>query len=85
MIDLVPTLPCEVVRWVADEPNPRWIEVVFVDALGEDWHFFDKSHIFESSNGPLLTKSPAYPVDIRHFASSMNTQDRLGAGVARAA
>lgn len=37
---------CEVVRWVADEPQPGWVEASFIDAQGQRWSFLDKPPVF---------------------------------------
>jgi hypothetical protein len=53
---------CEAVRWVADEPQPGWIEVVLTDADGRTWRFFDKPPIFGSSES--LTSASTFPVPV---------------------
>jgi hypothetical protein len=60
----MPRLRCRVVRWVADEPNPGWVEVQFTDIHCEVWGFFDKPPIFETPGNAPLTRSTAYPVEI---------------------
>jgi hypothetical protein len=37
---------CQVVRWVADEPQPGLVEAQFADAAGQMWSFIDKEPIF---------------------------------------
>lgn len=55
-------LKCDAVRWVADEANPGWIEVVLRDAEGRSWKFFDKSSVFRST-APIL-KTSSFPVEV---------------------
>lgn len=71
----VPSLPCQVVRWVRDEPNPGWVEVQFTDAHGEVWHFFDKPPIFERADGAPLTRATSYPVDIEMPVTVSETRE----------
>ena len=49
---------CEVVRWVADEPFPGWVEASLTDALGRHWTFFDKPPVF----GPDIGRSSEFPM-----------------------
>jgi hypothetical protein len=37
---------CEVVRWLADDPQPGWVEASLVDVHGRRWSFLDKPTIF---------------------------------------
>jgi len=37
---------CQVVRWVADEPQPGLVEAHLTDADGHVWRFIDKEPIF---------------------------------------
>jgi hypothetical protein len=46
-----PTLRCEAVRWVSDDPFPGWLEVTFTDAEGHLWKVFDKPAVFGSPFG----------------------------------
>ena len=49
---------CELVRWIADEPQPGWVEACFTDANGHRWSFFDKPPVF----GALISRSSILPV-----------------------
>jgi hypothetical protein len=50
--------PVDIVRWVADDPQPGWIEAELVDAHGTRWTLYDKPPIFtEAALGP----STSYP------------------------
>ncbi|GAA1992926.1 hypothetical protein GCM10009838_66040 [Catenulispora subtropica] len=40
-------LTCEIVRWVADEPQPGIVEARVTDADGRQWSFLDKVAIFD--------------------------------------
>ena len=40
-------LRCEIVRWVADEPQPGVVEARVTDADGRQWSFLDKVAIFD--------------------------------------
>lgn len=42
----MPTVRCEIVRWVADEPQPGLVEARLVDADGRVWTFIDKEPMF---------------------------------------
>ena len=35
-------MPCLLVRWVADEPQPGLVEAVLTDVTGKRWHFIEK-------------------------------------------
>jgi hypothetical protein len=49
----MPSVGCQIVRWVADKPQPGWVEVSLVDASGREWLFFDKPPIFsDQALGP---------------------------------
>jgi hypothetical protein len=54
-------LACEAVRWVSDEPQPGWIEVVMTDAGGRLWRFFDKPPIFSAQN---ITRDSSFPIPV---------------------
>ncbi len=60
----VPTLRCHVVRWVSDDPQPGWVETQFRSADGQVWQTFDKPSVFERPDGPALTSSTPYPVEV---------------------
>lgn len=49
---------CEVVRWIADEPQPGWVEACFTDANGRRRSFFDKPPVF----GALIRRSSILPI-----------------------
>ena len=49
------------VRWVSDEPQPGWVEVQCVDALGRTWSFFDKPPIFSES--AHWSESAMFPIE----------------------
>lgn len=49
---------CDVVRWVADSPQPGWVEAHLTDANGRRWLFFDKPPIF----GAGIDRSSKFPV-----------------------
>jgi len=40
-------LKCEIVRWVADDPQPGVVEARIVDAEGRQWSFLDKIAVFD--------------------------------------
>lgn len=42
----MPKVRCQLVRWVADEPQPGLVEARLVDAAGRTWSFIDKEPIF---------------------------------------
>jgi hypothetical protein len=42
----VAAVACQVVRWVADEPQPGLVEAHLTDADGRVWRFIDKEPIF---------------------------------------
>jgi hypothetical protein len=50
---------CQVVRWVAEEPQPGLVEARMVDADGRVWSFIDKEPIFCKQ---LVTRSTRFPV-----------------------
>jgi hypothetical protein len=54
----VPEVRCNVVRWVADEPQPGLVEAELTDVDGRTW-FIDKTAIFRRG---VLTPSSSYPV-----------------------
>ncbi|TCO59361.1 hypothetical protein [Actinocrispum wychmicini] len=37
---------CQVVRWVADEPQPGLVEAQLIDSDGRLWSFIDKEPVF---------------------------------------
>jgi hypothetical protein len=50
----MPEVGCQVVRWVADEPQPGLVEAQLRDSDGRLWTFIDKEPIFCSEVvGPL--------------------------------
>jgi hypothetical protein len=49
---------CDVVRWVADNPRPGWVEAHLTDAKGRRWLFFEKPPVF----GTGLDRSSHFPV-----------------------
>jgi hypothetical protein len=59
----VPQVRCEIIRWVADEPQPGMVEAQIIDVDGHVWRFVDKAPIFSAE---VLLPSPA----IRSEASS---------------
>lgn len=44
----MPVVACQVIRWVADEPQPGLVEAQLIDADGQLWSFIDKEPIFSS-------------------------------------
>ena len=42
----MPAVECQVVRWVADEPQPGLVEAHLTDSDGRPWIFIDKEPIF---------------------------------------
>jgi hypothetical protein len=42
----MPEVRCQVVRWVADEPQPGLVEAQLTDSDGRLWSFIDKEPIF---------------------------------------
>jgi hypothetical protein len=42
----MPEVECQVVRWIADEPQPGLVEAQLTDADGQLWSFIDKEPIF---------------------------------------
>ena len=55
-------LQCVAARWVADEPQPGWVEVLMTDAEGRTWRFFDKPPIFDATG--TLASGSNYPVPV---------------------
>jgi hypothetical protein len=53
-------VPCRIVRWVSDEPQPEWVAAEMTDAHGRTWTFFDKYVIFTRE---LVTSATPLPVD----------------------
>lgn len=51
-------LTYEIVRWVADDPQPGVVEARFTDAAGKTWVLIDKDVIFTSE---LISSRSAYP------------------------
>jgi hypothetical protein len=49
---------CEIVKWIADEPIPGWVEARLTDAHGKTLVFHDKPPIFELAPVTKLTKFP---------------------------
>ena len=58
----MPTVRCQAVRWVSDEPFPGWVEVHLTSADGYEHAFFDKPPMFEAAN--QLRRDAEYPFDI---------------------
>lgn len=52
-------LKCEIVRWVADDPQPGIVEARIIDADGRQWSFLDKVAIFDMEGA--ITRSSDYP------------------------
>ena len=50
---------CEIVRWVADEPQPGWVEARLTDASDRSLSFFDKPPIFTDA---AIHPSTQFPV-----------------------
>jgi hypothetical protein len=57
--DLMPTVRCKIVRWIAEEPQPGVVEAHITDAHGRLWRFIDKTAIFSSDE--LLMETTEYP------------------------
>lgn len=51
-------IACQVVRWVADEPQPGLVEAQLTDADGRLWRFIDKEPIFCSDMIGRLAQFP---------------------------
>lgn len=49
----------EIVKWLADEPIPGWVEAQFTDARGNVRAFFDKPDIFTAEP---VRPSTTFPV-----------------------
>jgi hypothetical protein len=49
---------CQIVRWVADEPQPGLVEAHLTDADGRLWVFVDKEPIFCSQDVSRLGPFP---------------------------
>jgi hypothetical protein len=49
---------CQVVRWVADEPQPGLVEAQLVDSDGRVWSFIDKEPIFRSDGADRPMRFP---------------------------
>jgi len=47
-----------ILRWVADEPQPGFVEFSIVDCDGRDWRFVDKLPVVTAED---LDKTSAYP------------------------
>jgi len=55
------SLRCTVVRWLADEPQPGWVEARLRDANGCELSFFDKPPIFD--DGTInITAATDFPI-----------------------
>ena len=61
-VDEYGDLRCLAIRWVSDEPQPGWVEVLMTDAYGRTWRFFDKPPIFDA--GDPLRNDSEYPVPV---------------------
>jgi hypothetical protein len=55
----VNAIKVEIVKWLADEPIPGWVEARFTDARGKVRVFFDKPDIFTAQ--PVV-RSTRFPV-----------------------
>jgi hypothetical protein len=51
---------CQVVRWVADEPQPGLVEAQLTDSDGRLWRFIDREPIFWSQ--AAVTRLSHFPV-----------------------
>ena len=51
---------CQVVRWVADEPQPGLVEAQLTDSDGRLWSFIDKEPIFWS--GETVSRLSRFPI-----------------------
>lgn len=58
----MPSVRCQAVRWVSDEPFPGWVEVHLTSADGSERVFFDKAPVFEAAS--QLRRDAEYPFDI---------------------
>jgi hypothetical protein len=56
----MPKVACQVVRWVAGEPQPGLVEAQLTDSDGRLWSFIDKEPIFCSE---WIGPRPTFPVD----------------------
>jgi hypothetical protein len=61
-VDEYADLRCLAIRWVSDEPQPGWVEVLMTDADGRTWRFLDKPPIFDA--GDHLRSCSDYPVPV---------------------
>lgn len=50
------------VRWVSDEPQPGWVEVILTDASGRKHSIFDKPPLFDAAN--RVRPDSAYPIEV---------------------
>jgi hypothetical protein len=55
----VAEVECEIVRWVAAEPQPGLVEAVLIDMDGKRWSFIQKDVYFTTE--PVLPSS-AFPI-----------------------
>lgn len=52
-------LKCEIVRWLADDPQPGVVEACLIDAEGRHWSFADKVAIFDMTG--TVGPASSYP------------------------
>ena len=55
----MPQVRCQIVRWVADDPQPGLVEAQIIDVDGHVWGFVDKTAIFSAE---VLFPTSSYPV-----------------------
>ena len=55
----MPSLRCQIIRWLSTDPFPGWVEAQVVDANGREWLFHDKPPVF----GEQLAFDDALPVE----------------------
>jgi hypothetical protein len=49
---------CQVVRWVADKPQPGLVEAQLMDSEGRSWSFIDKEPVFCSEGDVRAARLP---------------------------
>lgn len=59
-------------RWISDVPQPGWVEVDFVDSLGQVWTVADKPSVFTRG---LWTKESSTPPDCGVACDISSTRD----------
>lgn len=72
----MPDVACQVVRWVADDPQPGFVEAELVDCDGRSWLFRDKVSIF----GAELNPESEYPLSASIRCEVLERETVAGGG-----